>query len=200
MSWKLGRIAFVANIAAVMLACAGTKQESARTGDAGSSGSSGVSEYDGGVSPGTATIEFTVAGADSYCATVDDCGDGTPSISIDGLNSAYPGCSSIECETCSARPCLQIACLNDMGVQITGGQLTWDGSYFKSSTCGASAACTSAAFAKPGHYTATMCATPGTLTEIDGGSPQCEPAGVPKCGHVGFDFPSDVVAKGTIEP
>jgi hypothetical protein len=87
-----------------------------------------------------------------------------------------------------------------MGVAITGGQLEWDGTYGAQSTCGMGTACVGAAYAKPGKYTATMCATPGTLVASDAGPAQCVPSGPAKCGHVEFDFPSSAVAMGTIGP
>jgi hypothetical protein len=187
--------------ALLMPACGSAKTSStvsARSSDGGPAGGSG---FDGGVSPGTTSIQFTVVGPDSYCATEDDCGSGTPTIGIDELGTGDTGCPSVDCATCDADPCLLIDCENPTGVAITGGQVQWDGAYSTISTCGfAGTTCVGTAFAKPGRYTATMCATPGTLTGGDAGPPQCVASGPQKCGHVAFDFPSSVVAMGTIGP
>jgi hypothetical protein len=194
--------AWVTGLAALlMLACGSVKTGStvsARSSDGGSADANG---FDGGVSPGTTSIQFTVVGPDSYCATEDDCGGGTPTIGIDELGTVDTSCTSVDCTTCGAFGCVLIDCENETGVAITGGQVQWDGAYSTISTCGfAGTTCIGTAFAKPGRYTATMCATPGTLIGGDAGPPQCVASGPPKCGHVAFDFPSSVVAMGTIGP
>ncbi len=84
---------------------------------------------------------------------------------------------------------------------MTGATLDWDGSYNTTSTCGPGTTCVQSVFAKPGTYTAKMCATPGDLTGPDGGfQQQCVNTGPPKCGSVQFDFPSSTVVKGTVGP
>jgi hypothetical protein len=193
---------WVTSLAALlMLACGSVKTSSTVSPGSSDGGSADANGFDGGVSPGTASIQFTVVGPDSYCATENDCGDGTPTIGIDELGTGTAGCPSVDCTTCSTVPCLGIVCENETGVAITGGQVQWDGSYGTISTCGlAGTTCVGTAFAKPGRYTATMCATPGMLTGGDAEPPQCVASGPPKCGHVAFDFPSSVVAMGTIGP
>jgi hypothetical protein len=196
---ELGSAGFVVSfVAFLLLACGGTAKESGVSSQSSPGSSAGSSGFDAGISPGTATIVFTVAGTDSYCATENDCGYGSPSIGIDGLNTEGSSCTSLDCDTCRAFGCLEIACQNETGVAVTGGQLEWDGIYDTQSTCGTGTACVLATYAKPGKYTATMCATPGTLIASDAGPVQCMPTGPAKCGHVEFDFPSSVVAMGTI--
>jgi hypothetical protein len=79
--------------------------------------------------------------------------------------------------------------------------MEWNGSYYARSTCGTGTSCVESVFAKPGKYTATMCATPGKLAGPDGSvQGQCVPSGPAKCSSVVFDFPSGTVAKGTVGP
>ena len=78
--------------------------------------------------------------------------------------------------------------------------MEWDGTNYVTSTCGAGKSCTEPTYAKPGKYTATMCATPGKLTGPDAGARVCVASGAAKCGSVEFDFPLSSVVKGTVGP
>lgn len=165
------------------------------SGDAGA----GVTQA---VSPGTATIEFSVAGTDSYCME-SRCSEG-PSIDIEdssrhSLFTVSASCASVSCDTCSTSPCPGYACF-PMGVAVTGATLQWDGGYNVTSTCGAETSCVAKAYAAPGKYTATFCATPGTLTKPVGGTPHCTTTSQQKCGSVTFDFPSSTTVKGSVGP
>jgi len=153
-------------------------------------------------SPGKVSIEFTVAGSDSYC-TQSSCGE-APSIDVEdssgqSLFSVLASCSSVSCETCSTSPCPGYAC-QIRGIPVTGAKLDWDGRYNVTSTCGGGTSCVTYTYANPGHYTAKLCATPGKITGADAGAPQCETSGAAKCGSVEFDFPSSAVVKGTVGP
>ena len=78
--------------------------------------------------------------------------------------------------------------------------MEWDGTVYATSTCGAGTSCTGPTYVKPGKYSATVCATPGSLTGPDGGVPQCVTSGPVQCATVEFDFPSSTVVKGTVGP
>lgn len=166
-------------------------------GSGGSGGSSGASSggAGGGVSPGKVSIEFTVTGPESYCAPICP----APEIKIQdssGRALILTEFCQVDCGSCF-KTCP--FCLN-VGTAVTGIKMDWDGTVYQGSTCGAGSSCVEPTFASPGKYTATFCATPGTLTGPDGGLGQCVTSGSPKCGTVIFDFPSSVVVKGTVGP
>jgi hypothetical protein len=173
----------------------GTTTAGGTTGVDGSGGTSAGGT--GGVSPGNASIEFTVTGG-PFCHH--GC-DGPPAIAVadstgHGLELAsncYTACKSCSISGCPPGPCYQDGVL-------TGAKLDWDGSYLATSTCGPGTSCLEPAVAPAGKYTATFCATPGKLTGPDGGFQQCVTSGPPKCGSVEFDLPSSVVVKGTVGP
>jgi hypothetical protein len=159
-------------------------------------------------SPGTATIEFTVDGAQSYCAQ-SACGE-APSIDIEdssghSLFAVTSSCESVSCDTCSTTPCPGFACMM-RGIAVTGAKLQWNGAYNVNSTCGAGKSCVAVTYAKPGKYTAKFCATPGKLVAPDGGGQQstsfsavtCETTGPAQCGAVDFEFPSSTTVRGTV--
>ena len=192
----MGRVIFVGAstlMAFIVFGCGGSTAGNNTTGSGGSAGA--------GVPPGTASIAFTVVGG-PYCMT-ETCGAG-PSIDIkDSAGKSLTlttSCSDLSCGTCMRSPCPGIACAI-RGIKVTGASLDWDGSSYVTSTCGTGTACTGPAFAPPGKYTATFCATPGKLTGPDGGfQQQCVTNGSPKCASVEFDLPSSVVVKGAVGP
>ena len=99
-----------------------------------------------------------------------------------------------DCATCKLSLCPALPCFPD-GV-VKGARFDWDGHYFAQSTCGAGMTCLAPQYAKPGRYTATFCATPGTLTNDS--LPQCVTSGPAQCTSVEFDYPSSNVVKGTL--
>lgn len=176
-------------------------------GSTGLGGSGGVSTGGtaGGVSPGKATIEFTVTGPNSYCMTMQCLAGTVPSIDIKdasghSLFNITASCSDVSCSTCQPSPCPGYYCPPPSGVVVTGSKLEWDGSHTVASTCGAGTSCIETVYAPPGRYTAEMCATPGKLTGLDGGVQQCVTTGPAKCSSVDFDFPSSTVVRGTVGP
>lgn len=182
----------------ICLVCSGGISGSAgATGSGGGGGSSGGSGGSG--SPGTVTIEFTVVGPDSYCATASLCSAG-PSIDVldstgNSFFSVVRSCTDVDCTTCQTLACPGYYCPPPSGVAVTGARLIWDGSYTTRSTCGAGFSCDETVYAPPGKYTAKMCAAPGTLT-----GQVCTNSGPGKCGTVTFEFPSGTVVKGTVGP
>jgi hypothetical protein len=188
----------------VMLACSSSTSTgsgtSAADGSNGTGGATGSGGSGGGVSPGKATIEFTVTGG-SYCMT-SQCGAGAGVGLKDSSGKSLAlttSCSDVSCKTCVSSACPGYFCQPN-GIVVTGAGLTWDGTNYITSTCGTGTSCTEPSFAKPGKYTATMCATPGKLSGPDAGPRQCVTNGPEKCGSVEFDFPSSTVVKGTVGP
>ena len=173
-------------------------------GGSGNAGGSNTGGTGGGTSPGKVTIEFTVAGG-SFCMT-SQCGEG-PSVDIEG-SALDRTCTAFSCQTCQptyvgpgcgASQCPAAA----EGIAVVGGGLSWDGTYYPSSTCTLNqtqVSCVEPAFAKPGKYTAEFCATPGTLSGPDGGPRKCVASGPLKCSTIDFDFPSSATVKGTLGP
>jgi hypothetical protein len=145
------------------------------------------------------SIEFTVVGG-PYCKA--QCGAG-PSIGIanpSGKSLVLTTNCDVPCSTCLAPSCPPpIACPN-IGINVTGATLDWDGSYYATSTCGSGTSCLEQTFGAPGEYTATFCATPGTLIGPDGGVQECVTSGPAKCGSVTFAFPESAVVFGTVGP
>lgn len=181
----------------------GTGASSGTGGFSGSGGDGGVNTggTGGGVSPGKASIEFTAVGPDSYCMT-SQCNAGASIGLKDSSGKALTlttNCSDVSCKTCTSSACPGYFCQPN-GIAITGAGLDWDGRNYVTSTCGAGTSCVEPAYAKPGKYTATMCATPGKLTGPDAGPRQCITSGPVKCGSVEFDFPSSTLVKGTVGP
>jgi hypothetical protein len=181
----------------------GASGSGAAVGTGGGIGSGGAPPNGAPGSPGTVTIEFTVVGPDSYCATASLCTAG-PSIDIldasgHSFFSVVRNCTDVDCTTCQTMACPGYYCPPPSGVAVTGAKMIWDGSYTTRSTCGAGFTCDQTVYAAPGTYTAKFCAAPGTLT---GQSPNqvCTNNGPSKCGTVTFEFPSGTVAQGTIGP
>jgi hypothetical protein len=203
----MGRVSFFAVSTLVTLGtfgCGGSVTSGTGTTDTqGPRGTGGAAASDGsrdtgGVLPGKVSIEFKVIGPASYCS-----GCGLPPISLrdaEGRELMLSAGCDLDCETCAGLlpSCHSIICA---AVNVTGQTLDWDGSYYTTSTCGAGKQCAQSVIAKPGRYTATMCASPGALngprTSSDTTCVLTEPA---KCGSVGFEFPSSMVVEGTVGP
>ena len=177
-------------------------------GSGGAAGSGGGGASTGGSggsgSPGTVTIEFTVAGPDSYCATASLCTTG-PSIDVldstgRSFFSVVRNCTDVDCATCQTMACPGYYCPPPFGVAVTFATLIWNGAYTTRSTCGAGFTCDQTVYAQPGTYTAKFCAAPGTLTGQSPDQGVCTNTGPEKCGTVTFEFPSGNVVKGTLGP
>lgn len=180
------------------LFCSGGTSGSGGAGGSGGNGGSGASG-----SPGTVTINFTVVGPDSYCATTSLCTAG-PTIDIldssgHSFFSVVRSCTDVDCTTCQPLACPGYYCPPPSGVPVTSAKTIWDGSYTTKSTCGAGFSCDQTAYAPPGTYTAKMCATPGTLTGPSG-SQVCMSSGPAKCGTVTFEFPSSAEVNAMVGP
>jgi hypothetical protein len=151
-------------------------------------------------SPGTVTLRLTVSSGRSYCDQDTLCST-TPHIFVRDpagrvLLTALPFCQPICSQLCAPPQCPGFPCV-PMGSRFTGGDFVWSGVYYDSSTCGGGAGCFIQRFARPGRYTAAMCATPGALSAPDGGGPVCAKE-AQRCVELPFDFPSSTVVEGTL--
>jgi hypothetical protein len=152
-------------------------------------------------SPGTVTLRLDLPSTRSFC----DRGCGISHISIIPLvGDGHPlwwtavPCGSVMCSSeCVAAPCTAGACPPG-GWPITEAALVWDGSYYDWSTCGGGTKCYNRHFVRPGRYFANMCATPGTITQGDGGWGECTSTGPQECVEVLFDFPGPPLVEATL--
>ncbi|MES1166074.1 MAG: hypothetical protein ABUR63_09965 [Verrucomicrobiota bacterium] len=163
------------------------------TGGSGRGGAGGTAG-----SPGSVTFVLATPPGESFCDQL-SCGSVTTHLSITGpdgqvLNQSTGRCGTTDCTTCEqlACPTIAILCPAPEGVVYTGGTTTWDGAYQATSTCGMGhTTCSQPRFAAPGRYVAQFCATPGDVTQPDGGFfPTCAATGPVQCTNVAFDFPS----------
>lgn len=163
-------------------------------GSSGSGGSGGTVGGTGGAYFNV-TIEFSVAGAGSFCQH----GCTGPSVSISdigGRSLDHGNWCQIDCSTCSETFCPPVPCPPDAAVTtISRG---WDGVYYTPSTCGAGTSCVAANMASSGTYVATACASPGTMTVLADGSSECVVTGPDVCSSLQFKFPSNDTFRGTI--
>ena len=205
---RRGVLAFATLLAIGALgACSSGSGDAASAGAAGTAGSSGSggnggsggSGGSGGTSPGTVTLVLEIAPGTSYCQS-GGCGP-VSSIAIKDASGTFivrsPGDCYTPCETCQMQPCPGAAC-ELRGYDVPGETLTWDGTSWLGSTCGATQSCLSKSFAAPGQYVAVMCATPGTLQEDASQTPQCVGTGADECVEVPFEFPSTQTFTGTL--
>jgi hypothetical protein len=170
----------------------------------GGSGAPDGSSGDGSPPSGTVTLRLIIPSGRSFCDQADFCG-GIAHITI--LNAAgqpvgttIPWCSTICSAACQPSPCPGIACI-PQGIAVTTSELQWDGSSYKTSTCGNKMTCYQPLKAPAGHYVARMCATPGTISTPDGGGqPTCTPTGPVECVDRPFDFPGPSPIEGMLAP
>jgi hypothetical protein len=199
-------LSLVALVGFTSIAC-GTSSLTGPTGTGGATGTGGTTGAGGKVggdlgSPGQVTFVLTTPPSISFCDQR-SCGDGNPHLSIwttdgteinwQGGGGCLPSCDECEPVAC---PLLPIFCPAPEGFAYTGATLTWDGVDTNNSlTCGdAHTTCSRTSYWHPGGYVARFCATPGTVSQPDGGFPVCTATGVPVCTETIFQFP----AAGTV--
>jgi len=171
--------------------CGGSEQSSGQQ-DGGLCGSQacGAGDAPGAAcTDGTATLRMTGKGASSsYCIG--------SSCSLQWLTIKTPSgdvlplshdCMS-DCVTCQQTGCPAI-CPMPRQIDPAGESLTWDGTYFLGTTCGAAIPCGEQHCAPPGTYFATMCL-------YVNGTPDagwCSTGQTPVCAEIAFAFPSSGV-------
>lgn len=167
-------------------------------GGAGTGGGGGSD-----ASLGSVALRLEITAGKSYCTTNDGCSP-LDTIRIRDQSGAFLGtyagfCPTL-CNDCQIQPCPGMACL-EQGVAITGGSMSWDGSFFEPGTCGRDTACTRERFAPTGTYTAVMCATPGDLVtdpNDPAATPQCVNTAPAECVEVEFEFPTNEEVVGVL--
>jgi hypothetical protein len=175
-------------------------------GDPGSggSGTGGAGGSGGGpVSCTAGTVKFQmIAGGPAndtgYCIGLGCGGDWLSVKTADGAPVPLGiGCTT-DCERCTPIACTD-ACAAPRHMKPEGEVTSWDGTFWKSSTCGAGLACGERLCMNPGsHLIARMCAYPST--NPDGSAYFCESTNQPTCVEVPFDYPSANVVTGVLNP
>jgi hypothetical protein len=200
--------AHVIAVIATLGACGSTKPLTTATAGAGggsSDGGAGASgadgSHDGGSSPGTVTLRLVLPSTQSFCDEV-ICGP-PPHIAIltttgQLVPTTMPFCSTPCSTDCKPVSCGGLGACGARGLAFSGAELTWDGSTYPTSTCGAGTACYTPQFVAPGRYVARMCATPGTVVTPDGGEAACTTTGVTQCVDVAFDLPGPSPVEGRL--
>jgi hypothetical protein len=152
------------------------------------------------MSPGTVTLRLLLPSTRSFCDQLQACQFSATHITLANTFGQPFQISTGFCPTfcsaqCTPQPCPGIACPIGGGVALTTSvEMTWDGSYYDSSTCGSGTTCYIPRFVAPGHYTAQMCATPGTLSDGDAAPPPtCTASGPQECVAVQFEIPGPTV-------
>lgn len=194
----------VVSLVLALAGCSGESLGSGRVGGTGGTGSTGAGGAGGSAStsPGTVTLQLALPPGQTFCDENPSCGVtqhlwvSTSAGALLSLGSV--GCST-SCSTCAQVPCPElpvIACpAGSYGSAVTDSSFSWNGAYIESSSCENSSAvaisCVASRFAAPGIYVARFCATPGTLSQPDGGGqPLCTPSGAQSCVDTSFAFPS----------
>lgn len=155
-------------------------------------------------SPGTVTLHLSLPSSQSFCDLTSGCGAGVSHVSYrtllgQELDTGARWCFT-DCGTCSQAPCPAIpACpVLAVGQAITDVEVSWDGAFNQSGSCGASVACFSPQFVPPGRYVGHMCATPGTVNTSGDGGPPCTQTADPECVDVPFDLPGPSPVTATL--
>ncbi len=155
-----------------------------------------------GGSPGSVTLRLVIPSSHSFCDQATGCETGAHITILDATGHAVaitaPSCSTFCSAACTPLPCPGIACI-PQGFPVKTSEISWDGSSYRSSTCGGGTACFQPQVSPAGHYVARMCATPGTITTADGGIPStCTATGPIECVDVPFDLPGRSPIVGTL--
>jgi hypothetical protein len=154
---------------------------------------------DGGVSD-TITLQLVLPARESFCDQTMGCNGAAPHFTIlengQPLTIATPPCPTICSATCKAELC-PLLCVAPHGVAVTAPELKWDGTFYKTSTCGQGTSCYAPGHAPAGKYVARMCATPGTSSTPDGGFVSaCTATGPAACVDVPFEYPGPTPVVG----
>jgi hypothetical protein len=166
-------------------------------GGAGAGGS--IVHTDAGVecTGGTTTFHLTEANGTDYCVGTQCTLSWVSVKSMSGKGMSLSSGCMTSCVVCQTILCGAAACVAPQHIKPEGQSLTWDGTYFEISKCGAGVSCQDKQCAPPGHYVATMCANKSTSDAGVAGF--C--AGVdftPTCVDVEFDYPSMKTVEGVV--
>jgi hypothetical protein len=170
-------------------------------GTGGSSGTAGsVTHHDGGVAVctgGTTTFHMTEASGTDYCVGVQCTLSWVSVKSMTGKVMSLSGGCVTNCDVCQPIACGAAACIAPQHLKPEGQTLTWDGTYYEPSKCGAGISCQDKQCAPPGRYVATMCANKNTSDAGIAGFCQGFDS-MPTCVDVEFDYPSMKTVEGVV--
>jgi hypothetical protein len=163
---------------------AGSPDGGTASGTGGSAGSGGS----GGGGPCTAgTTSFHLSddkgNNEMWCVGMNCSASWMTISSLSGVPMPIEQPCETMCGDCMAIGCPAI-CVQPRTMAFGGERLTWDGTFWEASTCGAGTACRQKACAAPGRYTVKMCVS------RRGADLACEPSADPFCGPIDFDYPS----------
>ncbi len=207
------RFDLIALVFAAILGCGGAEftAQDAGGSSGGTAGAGGVGTGGTGGQPadaashdapttctsGTTTFHMSAAGSSSGYCVGSNCSNVWVTVtSKDGQSiNIAPQCLTT-CDACNPIGCAA-SCAAPQPMKPEGESLTWDGSYWVQSTCGAQVACQARQCAAPGGYVAKMCAyrsiSDAGLTGFCAASP------TPTCVDVEFDYPSATVVEGVLQ-
>ncbi len=147
---------------------------------------------------GTVTFQLTAAnGKSSDWCVGSQCSDSWVSVTTNaGKPVTFSVLCGVMCSTCTMTPCPPVACRLPQPMKDQGETMTWDGTDWQQSTCGANVSCRGRQCAAPGHYIAKMC---GSHSIPDGGTfGQCSTNPMLTCVDVPFDYPTSAVVAGKL--
>jgi hypothetical protein len=148
-----------------------------------------VETIDGGSTCPSGVIRFTFLSTSlgTYCI-------GEPGTCTNTWLSIHGGSDEIvidrpclgDCTTCEPTGCPAL-CAAPTRMRPGGEERTWDGTIFRTATCGAGLSCVERACAHAGPYIARMCA----YRDLSADAPPsiCSPAPTPSCTQVPFEWP-----------
>jgi hypothetical protein len=148
-------------------------------------------------SPGSVTLRLLLPSTRSFCDHL-QCGSGAAHVTIANTYGepilTSPGfCPTLCSAQCTTQLC-PLICPIGSDVAVTSIEMTWDGTFYRSSTCGGGAtSCLEKTFVHPGSYEAILCATPGSLSDGDAGMPTCTASGPEECVRVRFEIPGPTI-------
>ncbi len=176
----------------------GTRSGSTGAGGGAGAGGSTTGGSGGQIGPctaGTTTFHMSTASGDNsdWCVGL-GCTPGFMTISsTSGADMPIAKPCETMCSDCVPVACPAL-CVAPQTMKPDGESLTWDGTFWQASTCGAGTSCREKACAAPGRYKVTMCAA----RRISHAGTFCMPSAAPTCIDLDFDYPSATTVEGTL--
>jgi hypothetical protein len=162
---------------------------------AGGSGSGGSGGQPAACTTGTTNFHLSAASGDNadWCVGLQCTVTFMTITSTSGEEMPISSPCETKCGDCMPVGCPAL-CVAPQPMKPDGERMTWDGTFWQASTCGAGTACRRSACAAPGRYKVKMCAARRTS---DAG-PFCMPSATPTCVDLDFDYPSAAIVEGTL--
>lgn len=169
-------------------------------GGSGSGGAGGTTIHtDGGLQchAGMTKFHMTEASGTDYCVGTQCTLSWVSVKAMNGKSMSLSGGCVTTCDVCRPIACAaSLACVAPQHMTPEGQSITWDGTYYEPSTCGAGLSCQDKQCAPPGRYIATMCANRSTSDAGMAGF--CQAAPTPTCVDVEFDYPTAATVEGVV--